>query len=295
MCQAPEVQASTQTLKLTYFDDNKGRNELVRLILAVGKIPYEDHLIGFKEYTKMRDSNELPYGQLPVLTVTNNADAPTSGISQEQKHVYGQSCAIARFAAKKAGLYPKDDFEMLVTDGVVDSWRDTLDIFYETVFARAVVGGRLMMLPHPQWLRVRKLSLFLSYELEEQFSRYERTLAKSPGGAFCNDDRAPFPSWADLAVFDLVETIRGALTESQFDKAMRGKTALSALVGRIAALPPIREHLKVHPYRDISTFFVPVPFLKRMMEFVLFPMLYCGVGIYTRIQAISRRGNKKIQ
>ena len=97
-----------------------------------------------------------------------NIRLPLRGISREQKHGYGQSCAIARFAAKKAGLYPKDDFEMLVTDGVVDSWRDTLDIFYETVFARAVVGGRLMMLPHPQSLKVRKLSLFLSYELEEQ-------------------------------------------------------------------------------------------------------------------------------
>lgn len=289
MIQAPEVQALTpgmQTLTITYFSDNKGRNELVRLILAAGKIPYKDHLIGFKEYAKLRDSNELPYGQLPVLTITNNGDAPTGGISREQKHVYGQSCAIARFAAKKAGLYPKDDFEMLVTDGVVDSWRDTLDIFYETVFARAVVGGRLMMLPHPQSLKVRKLSLFLSYELEEQFSRYDRMLAKSPGGTFCNDDDTPFPSWADLAVFDLVETIRGALTEFQFDKVMRGKTGLLALVGRVEVF-----HLKVHPYRDISSFFAPVSFLKRVMEFVLFPVLYCGVGIYTRIQAIFGRGN----
>ena len=106
MIQAPEVQALTpgmQTLTITYFSDNKGRNELVRLILAAGKIPYKDHLIGFKEYAKLRDSNELPYGQLPVLTITNNGDAPTGGISREQKHVYGQSCAIARFAAKKGG------------------------------------------------------------------------------------------------------------------------------------------------------------------------------------------------
>jgi len=122
-------------------------------------------------------------------------------------------------------------------------------------------------------------------------SRYDRMLAKSPGGTFCNDDDTPFPSWADLAVFDLVETIRGALTEFQFDKVMRGKTGLLALVGRVAVFPPIQEHLKVHPYKDISSFFVPVSFLKRVMEFVLFPVLYCGVGIYTRIQAIFGRGN----
>ena len=55
-----------------------------------------------------------------------------------------------------------------------------------------------MMLPHPQSLKVRKLALFLSYELEEQFSRYDRMLAKSPGGTFCNDDDTPFPCFTGM-------------------------------------------------------------------------------------------------
>lgn len=71
------------SLKLTYFDDNKGRNELTRLILAVGNVDYQDESIGFLQYQKLRDNGTLPWGQLPVLTI-------------DGEEVHGQSCAIAR-------------------------------------------------------------------------------------------------------------------------------------------------------------------------------------------------------
>jgi len=271
-------------LKLTYFSDGKGRNELVRLIFAVGETSYEDNLIGVTEYTKMRDTNELPYGQLPVLTITAlSGDA----------HIYGQSCAIARYAARISGLYPKDEIEMLRTDGVVDSWRDTLDLFYETVFSRQIIGGRLMMTPQPPSARVGKLASFFSHELTEQFSRYERMLSKT--GQVCSDKSIPFPSWADLAVFDLVKTMESVLTDKQFCQLMNEKIALSSLVEKIGSLETIKSHLEKYPYRNMSHFFKPVSPLKRLSEIVMFPMVHFCLAIYTRFQAMIARRTEKIE
>eukprot|EP00957_Ditylum_brightwellii_P021961 1656308-Ditylum_brightwellii.AAC.1 len=121
-------------LKLTYFSDNKGRNELIRLIFAVGNVSYDDELVGGMEYMKLRDSNSLPWDQLPTLHITNGQDYGADGAAAGNKYeVFGQSCSIARFAAKKAGLYPvHSDVEALRTDSIVDSWRDMLDLYYET-------------------------------------------------------------------------------------------------------------------------------------------------------------------
>jgi len=294
MCKSSEA----PKLKLTYFSDNKGRNELARLIFAVGKTPYEDNLIGLKEYTQMRESNELPYGQLPILTITTATNKAKidlkSSCNFSYQQIYGQSCSIARYAARVSGLYPKDEMEILQTDGIVDSWRDTLDLFYETVFARTVVGGRLMMLPNPQSERSSKLSIFLSHELEEQFSRYEKMLAESPSGHACNDKSVSFPSWADLAIFDLVKTIEGALTDSQFHNLMKDKYVLSLLVQKVEALDTIQSHLKKHPYKDISNFFGQVSILKKIMEVLLFPIIYFVFGIFTRVQALTARSRKRV-
>jgi glutathione S-transferase len=78
---------------LVYFADGKGRNELTRLIFAVGHIQYHDQLIDAAEYTQLRDAGKLPMGQLPVLRM---GDSPSS--------VLPQSCAIARYAAKCEAL-----------------------------------------------------------------------------------------------------------------------------------------------------------------------------------------------
>mmetsp|Transcript_24114 Transcript_24114/g.48828 ORF Transcript_24114/g.48828 Transcript_24114/m.48828 type:complete len:281 (-) Transcript_24114:93-935(-) len=250
-------------LKVTYFNDNKGRNELIRLIFIVGKIPFEDELIGFKEYATMRSSKTLPYGQVPTLTIMDN---------EGNEEVFGQSCSLARYAAKKAGLYPKDDIEALRTDGVVDSWRDTLDLFYGTVFDRKIVRGSLVMVPHPKSARYGKLVSFLSSELMEQFARYEKML-QSTGGQFCKDGRVPFPSWADLAVYDLVKTMKGALAEEQFQRLMDGKGSLNRLVEKIDCLEEIKTHLTKNPYKDIRAYFEKVSPVAYPIELLLMPVM----------------------
>ncbi|EEY69349.1 glutathione S-transferase, putative [Phytophthora infestans T30-4] len=86
-------------IKLTYFD-GKGRAELSRLIFSYAEIAFTDDRITHSDFAALKPT--LPLGQVPVLELDGT--------------VYGQSMAIARYAAKIAGLYPSDATEALKVD-----------------------------------------------------------------------------------------------------------------------------------------------------------------------------------
>lgn len=79
-------------LKLTYFG-LPGRGEAIRLILSIGGVPFENEIVSFTEWPKLKPT--LPYMSLPVLTVNDQ--------------VLSQSSALARYAGALAGLYPSND------------------------------------------------------------------------------------------------------------------------------------------------------------------------------------------
>ena len=281
--------ANQPAIKLTYFNDSKGRNELTRLIFAVGNVPYHDELIPAKEYRELRSQNAIPWGQLPTLTlrVTNNE-------GKEEEEVHGQSCSIARYAAKLAKIYPEESsMDALRTDAVVDSWRDLLDLFYDTVFKRSVIGGNLQMFPRLPSERAGRLQAFLETELRQTLERYERLLSKNTGGQVCRESAIPFPSWADLAIFDVVKTMEGPLTTSQFQSVMEGKPTLTKLVDRIDSMEAIQQHLKKYPYKDLSFLFAVVPWWKRLLHAVLFPVLECFYGVKTLLAHYEAKKKNK--
>ena len=132
---------SPNSLKVTYFNDARGRNELICLILTISCIPFEEDLIDLAEYTSRRNTSVLPFDQLPTITVEN-----MSGIVS----TYGQSTAITRYVAKLGGMYPSDYEAALLQDSIVDSWKDMLDRFYATFFFYGIVEGKLKMVAHPR-------------------------------------------------------------------------------------------------------------------------------------------------
>lgn len=230
------------SIKLTYFNDAKGRNELIRLIFAVSHTPYEDELIDHTTYKELRDTNKLPFGQVPILTINSN-------------QIFGQSCSLARYAAKIGGLYPKDNLQALKADSLVDSWRDCLDLFYETVFGRVVVDGKLTMLPHPRSLRPGKRDAFVRSELALQFVRFNDMLLHDGETQFCEE---MFPCYADLAIYDLVKTMQCALDKEMFDDLVKDCGALMVLVKRVDDLKEIKEHLEKYPYKCFQHIYEPV-------------------------------------
>ena len=92
-----------QKFKLMYFN-LRGRAELARLILASAGQEYEDFRFEREQWPQHKGNT--PFGQAPVLEVTE--DGKTVQIAQ--------SLAIARYLARKFGLYGKNETEMAEID-----------------------------------------------------------------------------------------------------------------------------------------------------------------------------------
>lgn len=254
-------------LRLTYFDDNKGRNELTRLIFAVGQISFEDELIGFPEYLRRRDAAALPFDQIPTLRVGDT--------------VLGQSCAIARYAARLAKLYPEDPLTASVADAVVDSWRDQLDLLYDTFFERTVIAGKLQMFPRQQHERAWRIRVYLETSFRPWMMQMERKLMQ---GRFCPPDL----TYAELAVFDLVCTVEGFVHPDVFNDVMQSHQKVSSLVRQVGEIPSIAEHLQQHPYTVLSDMFSEPNFVKQTLEFVMFPCMKLALSSWLGLKYCFR-------
>ena len=87
-------------LKLSYFDFDGGRAEPIRLALAFGNIPFEDHRFPGSEWPAMK--NQTPLHQVPIMEVDGK--------------IVTQSDSLLRYAGKLSGLYPDDTLEALHCD-----------------------------------------------------------------------------------------------------------------------------------------------------------------------------------
>ena len=95
-------------LVLTYFDFDGGRGEAARLVMHLAGIAFEDKRIAGKDWPAMRD--KTPFQAMPVLEVDGK--------------VITQSNTINRYLGKLAGLYPKDDWQAVLADEVMDAVED---------------------------------------------------------------------------------------------------------------------------------------------------------------------------
>ena len=233
---------------LRYFNDGKGRAELPRLIFIYGNVLFEDRTVSFQEYVQERDSEELPFEQLPTLEVDGT--------------IIGQSCAIARYAAKEAGLYPLDSVQAARSDMVVDAWRDLLDLLYGCYVDRIVQNGRLIMKMRESSVRVERLREYFSVTVPMHFKRFEILIENNQGAPFVVGSSL---TWADLAVFDILctldETAKLWTTPSTFfyipepQEPLRPPKELSQPYPKLNALnliisktPSIAAWLQTHPY-----------------------------------------------
>ncbi len=233
---------------LRYFDDAKGRAELPRLIFIYGNVLFEDRTISFQEYEQARDSGKLPFEQLPTLEVGNT--------------IIGQSSAIARYAAKEAGLYPLDSVQAAISDMVVDAWRDLLDLFYGCYVDRIVENNRLIMKMRDVSVRVERLREYFTVTVPMHLKRFDLLIEDNQGSPFLV---GPSLTWADLAVFDLLctfdETAKLWTTPSTVlyipqpdgpfqppKELLKPYPKLNALHLIISKTPLIAAWLQTHPY-----------------------------------------------
>ncbi|KAH9494678.1 Glutathione S-transferase 1 [Bulinus truncatus] len=91
----------TMSLKLSYFD-LRGRAEVSRLVLHAAKKKFEDNIVPFSEWSKMKPTT--PFGGLPVLEVNGKQ--------------YAQGMAVATYLARENGLYGSNNLEGLAIDQI---------------------------------------------------------------------------------------------------------------------------------------------------------------------------------
>ena len=152
---------------LTYFAA-PGRAFAIRVCLGIAGVEYANKHITFPELVAGKaDPASFPLGQVPTFAI--------------EGRTYAQSGAIARFAAKKAGLYPRDDdLAALAIDEAVDTAQEFAGSVPQLADAEQKKVARGV------WLE-KKYPVFMAY--------FGRKVAASGG---------PFLGGANLSLPDLL-------------------------------------------------------------------------------------------
>lgn len=147
-------------IKVTYFDVNGGRGEPIRIALHAAGKPFTDFRFKFNEFPDIAQTT--PFGQVPTVH-----------FGDEQ---VTQCNALTRYAGKLAGLYPKDDYQALLCDEVMEA---TEDISYKLVTTFGMEGDELKearerilqrnIVPHLRWLN-QKLEQGGNYLADNQLT-----------------------------------------------------------------------------------------------------------------------------
>ncbi|POM65521.1 Glutathione S-transferase [Phytophthora palmivora] len=192
-------------LKLSYFD-GKGRAELTRMIFNYGGIAFTDDRIAHADFVALKPT--LPFGQVPILEVDGT--------------VHAQSMAIARYAAKLAGLYPSDALEALKADAFSCSLGDLESVFIDFMFKT-----------QDETEKAQKKKVFI----DEMVPKFFTTLEKTVAGKFILGDKI---SYADLQFFDFVGNKLGWVFPDYKPDAF---PKLAALVANVKEEPKIAAYL----------------------------------------------------
>jgi prostaglandin-H2 D-isomerase / glutathione transferase len=203
---------SMAKLKLTYFDFDGGRGEPARLALYIGGIAFEDHRIAGKDWPAFRD--RTPFFAMPTLEVDGK--------------VVSQSNSINRYAGKLAGLYPKDDWQALLCDEVMDAAED--------------IGTRVAQtIGLPEDAKKKARDELVAERITRYLEQFQSRL-KAAGGEYFADKRLTV---ADLKVFMLIRWLRsGALDHIPKDLVDRVAPLLVKHFERVVSHPSVADYYK---------------------------------------------------
>ena len=93
-------------IKLVYFDFPFWRVDICKLALSISSIKFETKKISKKFFILNKETEQFPFGQVPVLVVNNRIIAQTS--------------AMIRYCGKISELYPNDIYECAMIDQTID-------------------------------------------------------------------------------------------------------------------------------------------------------------------------------
>lgn len=111
------LKSNMTTYKLIYFD-LKGRAEVCRMLFALANQSFDDVRVPFLDWPEIK--LKLPFGQAPVLEVTESSSSRTYQIAQ--------SHAIERYLARKFDLAGKSELERAQCDMLVEQMVDIINM-----------------------------------------------------------------------------------------------------------------------------------------------------------------------
>ena len=195
-------------LRLIYFDFPFWRAEAARIALHIGGVPFEDIRPGRAEFLAMKNSGELPYGQLPVLDIGGTRIA--------------QSLAILRFCGIKSGLYPDDELQAARVDELLDCATQITGLLNASMRSKDAeekveLRAKLASTSLPRWLG------FLENRLEGEFFVGQRL------------------SIADLVIWRLVGWLTSGVLDGIPRDLLAAHPGLAAHGERIDEIPAVRS------------------------------------------------------
>merc|ERR1712118_648887 len=162
---------------------------------------------------------------------------------------------------------------------------DLLDLDYDCVFERTVLGGKLAMVPRQQADRGPKLALFVDSALCPGLAQLEAQLGLEGNFVgFCSKGLCS----ADLAIFDLVKTVEHVLEPATFQAVMDPFERIRGLVSHVGNQPEIIAHLQKYPNVHRQSLFTAPDLKKRTVHAVLFPVVKAVLGAKMRYSGHAR-------
>jgi glutathione S-transferase len=195
----------------TYFG-LRGLGEVSRLLMAEGKIAYEDNRVDFKDWPTKKATT--PFGQMPLLQV--------GGVT------IAQSGAIERYIAKQAKLYGSNDLEAAQIDMIVEGVNDARKDFFGVQFNK------------DENERNAKYAAYGKDQLARWCGQLTALLKANGGGnGYFVGNSA---TYADIHFYRFFDEI-----QAKYPNEFKAYPELSALIARVAARPAIAGWLKARP------------------------------------------------
>ncbi|TYZ58388.1 hypothetical protein PybrP1_009648, partial [[Pythium] brassicae (nom. inval.)] len=169
---------------------------------------FVDDRISFAEFGALKPT--LPFGQVPTIEV--------DGVT------YSQSAAMARYAAKLAGLYPEDPVAALRNDMISESMYDLANIIVDIKY-----------LTKDEAVKAEKTKTFV----EESVPKTFRVLEGMVQGKFFGGDSI---AHADVQLFDVVKNGLTVFPEITFEAFPK----LQAVVENVQANANIAAYVAKH-------------------------------------------------
>jgi len=144
---------------------------------------------------------------------------------------YTQSKAVLRYAAKKGGLYPKDDEAAYAVDNIIEAVDDLREQAYKIIFSRIAGNTDLDMIAN-----------FKNNVMPLHLTNLGNHLGDND--FFVGNE----VSAADMTMFDVLNDFSFNL----FPSAKANFPKLVAFYNRVAALPKIKAYMATDKYKNLA-------------------------------------------